>query len=78
MQCPQCNAAVQLPDELVGRQVTCGNCQAVFTAPKPAETTVTASAPTPKPAPEGSTQVKSAPARHDRRDAETSGMSTPE
>ena len=33
--CPACNNKLRVPDELMGQQVQCPKCQAMFTAPPP-------------------------------------------
>ncbi len=35
VKCPTCDRALRVPDELLGQQVKCSNCQSVFTAALP-------------------------------------------
>jgi hypothetical protein len=75
--CPSCAAKLQMPDELAGKKVRCGSCQAVVTAPMQGEKpdAITAGAPTSAPVPTavtpGERRSRSATKDRDREDDET-------
>ncbi len=45
--CPSCGVQLQMSDDLAGRQVRCGSCQQVVTAPASSATAITTEAPPP-------------------------------
>ncbi len=69
--CPSCGVQLQMADELAGKQVRCGSCQQVVTAPASSATAITTEAPPPADVPRS--QRPTVPPEDDDRDERRRG-----